>query len=111
MSDSYQPIYEAVRSRIQGGDVGAAVETAVREAFGMANHHMASIADGYATTAYEQQRPSVLFRPALSVDGDQWCALYGDDLQSGIAGFGDTVALAMQDFDMAWNNYKAGEKQ
>ena len=30
-------------------------------------------------------------------DGDKWCALYGEDLQSGIAGFGDTPFLAMAD--------------
>lgn len=28
-------------------------------------------------------------------DGSQWCALYGEDLQIGIAGFGDTPFLAM----------------
>ena len=37
-----------------------------------------------------------------TVDGDQWCALYGDDLQSGVAGFGDSPELAMQDFDAAF---------
>ena len=26
----------------------------------------------------------------LSLDGNQWCALIGEDLQEGIAGFGDT---------------------
>lgn len=30
-------------------------------------------------------------------DGDQWCALYGEDLQVGIAGFGNTPFLAMAD--------------
>jgi len=30
-------------------------------------------------------------------DGNQWCALYGEDLQSGIAGFGNTPFLAMAD--------------
>jgi hypothetical protein len=28
-------------------------------------------------------------------DGNQWCALWGDDIQSGVAGFGDTPALAL----------------
>ena len=27
-------------------------------------------------------------------DGNQWCCLYGKDLMSGIAGFGDTPYLA-----------------
>lgn len=30
-------------------------------------------------------------------DGNQWCALYGEDLQTGIAGFGNTPFLAMID--------------
>lgn len=33
-------------------------------------------------------------------DGNQWCFLYGKNLQDGIAGFGDTI------FDAAWELYK-----
>lgn len=47
-------------------------------------------------------RPSVLYRPTLSKDGDKWIALYGEDLQSGVVGTGPTPAVAMQDFDEAW---------
>ncbi len=46
--------------------------------------------------------PSVVFRPRLSIDGDQWCALYGENLQDGVAGFGSSPEKAMQDFDDAW---------
>lgn len=46
--------------------------------------------------------PSVLYRPAISIDGDKWCALYGEDLQNGVAGFGDSPEQAMQAFDSAW---------
>lgn len=100
--DSYQPIYDAVRSRIQGGDVGHAIESALRDAFGMASHHMACVAQEYAAAAQEQQRPSVLYKPALSIDGNKWCALYGDNLQDGVSGFGDSPEAAMADFDKAW---------
>ena len=31
-------------------------------------------------------------------DGDSWCVLYGEDLQSGIAGFGDTIVEAAEEF-------------
>jgi len=31
-------------------------------------------------------------------DGNQWCYLYGDNLQEGIAGFGDSIYDAMIDF-------------
>lgn len=53
-------------------------------------------------SGYHQTRPSVLFRPRLFPDGDRWCALYGDNLQEGVAGFGSTPAGAMADFDQAW---------
>ncbi|KKN88064.1 hypothetical protein LCGC14_0251360 [marine sediment metagenome] len=46
--------------------------------------------------------PSTIFRPSLSIDGDQWCALYGENLQDGVAGFGDSPAEAMAAFDEAW---------
>ena len=98
--DSYQPIYDAVRSRISGGDVGQAVECALRDA--NLSHHAAMAAESVREAAAEQCRSSVLFRPALSIDGDQWCALYGDDLQCGVAGFGYSPAEAMLDFDRQW---------
>ena len=32
-------------------------------------------------------------------DGDQWCFLFGDNLQEGVCGFGDTPYKAMIDFN------------
>ncbi|HET6788177.1 MAG TPA: hypothetical protein VFH49_09460 [Aquabacterium sp.] len=61
-----------------------------------------SAAAQHESAAIEAQRPSVLFRPSLSVDGNQWCALYGDNLQDGVAGFGDSPEAAMAGFDKAW---------
>jgi hypothetical protein len=49
------------------------------------------------------QRPSAVFRPSLSIDGNQWCALYGANLQDGVAGFGDSPTDAMWDFDRNWS--------
>jgi hypothetical protein len=42
-----------------------------------------------------------VLKPRLTKDGDMWCALYGDDLQVGIAGFGHNPAAALLAFDMA----------
>ena len=99
MSDTYQPIFDAVRSRIGHVDVGQAVESALREAFGHVDHIIRCAAQ---ETVNELQRPAAIFRPALSIDGNQWCALYGDNLQDGVCGFGDTPAAAMSAFDHAW---------
>jgi hypothetical protein len=54
------------------------------------------------TAASLQSAPSVLYRPKLMADGDMWFALYGDNLQEGVAGFGKTPAEAMYAFDEAW---------
>lgn len=50
----------------------------------------------------ERLRPSVIWRPRLSIDGKQWCALYGENLMEGVAGFGDSPDKAMRDFDVNW---------
>jgi hypothetical protein len=50
--------------------------------------------------------PHLLYKASLSLDGNQWCWLYGDNLQEGIAGFGDTPAKAAIEFDRAWGFYK-----
>ena len=54
-------------------------------------------------TSQAQRSPSVLFRPRIYIDGDKWCALYGDNLQDGVAGFGSTPEAAMADFDANWS--------
>lgn len=57
--------------------------------------------------ACDQNAPSLMFKPRLFIDGDQWCALYGDNLQDGVAGFGDTPDKAMRNFDLNWYEQKA----
>ncbi|MDH2239101.1 hypothetical protein N5K27_22590 [Pigmentiphaga sp. GD03639] len=109
MADTYQAIYDAVRSRISGGDIGAAIGEAIgQQAQGLSwaidaiRLEYVQAADAHRRAGEEMQRPSVLYRPSLSIDGDQWCALYGADLQSGVAGFGDSPAAAIAAFDTEW---------
>lgn len=52
--------------------------------------------------ACEQSSAALLWRPRLFVDGNQWCALYGGNLQDGVCGFGDSPDKAMRAFDLAW---------
>lgn len=102
MSDTYQAVYDAVRSRISNADIGSAVENALLQA--NLSHYAMMAGDAVQVATYEYQRPSVLYRPSLGLDGTMWCALYGDDLQNGVAGFGGTPAKAMAAFDLAWLN-------
>jgi hypothetical protein len=60
------------------------------------------------TAGLEMSRPFILLRPKMFPDGNQWCALYGEDLQSGVCGFGDTPEKAAQDFDKNWKWQKLG---
>lgn len=59
----------------------------------------------------ESTRPAVQFRPRVFIDGDRWCALYGEDLQEGCAGFGDSINAAMRDFDANWMASLAPEEK
>lgn len=56
--------------------------------------------------AIQKKRPCYLLRPSLKIDGDKWCALYGDNIQDGVAGFGDTPEKAFIDFDIQFLNAK-----
>lgn len=107
--NSYQAIYDATRSRLSNGDIGQAVEQAVREVNIAHFVEMAAntIAEEACQAAKAHATPSAIYRPAIGLDGDQWCALYGANLQDGVAGFGDTPAAAMADFDKAWTTLKA----
>lgn len=51
--------------------------------------------------------PFYLIRPRLFLDGTMWCALYGDNLQQGIAGFGETPEMAVRAFNDAWKESTA----
>lgn len=99
--DSYQPIYDAVRSRISGGNVSDAVADACRQAFDI-SHTIAILRQDFCIAAGEMARPSVVYKPTLMADGDMWCVLLGENLQIGVAGFGKTVAEAMTNFDQAF---------
>lgn len=53
---------------------------------------------------YEQVEYNLvaMLKPRITKDGNQWCVLYGDNLQDGIAGFGDTPHAAILDFNKAF---------
>lgn len=99
--DSYRATYDAVRSRITNGDIGQAL----REALDF-SHTEAIIRQEILNAAYEQQRPFVLLHPQISLDGDQWCALYGSDMMCGVVGFGASPDEASRNFDKSWYERK-----
>lgn len=102
MSDSYQAIYDAVRSRISNGDIGQAVHDVAWRMFDI-SHTIAIIQQEFCIAASEMARPSAVFKPILTKDGDSWCALYGTNLAEGVSGFGNSPYEAMAAFDKAWS--------
>ena len=50
--------------------------------------------------------PAAIFKPKVFPDGKLWCALYGENLHEGIAGFGETPELAIDDFNATWEKAK-----
>lgn len=61
-----------------------------------------AIYDATIKSLQDYERPSVMMRPRIFIDGNQWCMLYGENLQDGVAGFGDSPMLAAYAFDKAW---------
>jgi hypothetical protein len=67
-----------------------------------ASERITAVLERAHENAVEQGAPFVLLRPRMFRDGNQWCALYGDNLQDGVAGFGSTPAHAAEAFNCAW---------
>ena len=101
MSD-YQAVYDATFLALRRVDLTGPVAEQVQLAFSHAGHVAGMAAEAALTAAYEAGRPAVIWRPRIFIDGGQWCALYGDNVQDGVAGFGASPAEAMSAFDAAW---------
>lgn len=43
-----------------------------------------------------------ILKPSIQIDGNQWCVLYGENLQDGVAGYGNSPHLAVLDFNKSW---------
>lgn len=95
--ETYQAIYDAVRSRIGEFNSDRLIDT-ISMNFDI-SHHMEILRSEFITVAYEMQRPSVLLKPKIYMDGDKWCVLYGENIQDGIAGFGASPQEAFNNFD------------
>ena len=50
----------------------------------------------------QEYQKFAMLKPKVLIDGNQWCVLYGENIQDGVAGFGDTLYLAILDFNKAF---------
>ena len=66
------------------------------------SHEAFCAGQAWQQAAAAHERPCVLWKPRLFIDGNQWCALFGENIQEGVVGFGDSPEEAMWAFDAAW---------
>lgn len=59
-------------------------------------------------TEHARRAPHVLLRPKIEPDGNEWCVLLGDNIVTGIVGFGETPEKACAAFDDAFRNQLCG---
>ncbi len=54
----------------------------------------------------EQQEMNLIsiLKPKIYKDGNEWCVLYGENIQEGVAGFGDTPRKAIYAFNKAFDH-------
>jgi hypothetical protein len=75
---------------------------------------IASILTNYAMAmenhALTLNKPHMLYKPKIYKDGDEWFALYGENIQEGVCGMGKNPGEAMLNFDNAWDKIAAQEK-
>lgn len=57
----------------------------------------------YQNIGWSALRPSIIYKPKLFKDGNMWCVLFGENIQSGVCGFGKSPEKAFLDFDREWN--------
>ena len=80
---NYHAVYDAA-FRVLDCDLASRIQTALSD------------------IVHANSRPSVLHRPQLYLDGNAWCALYGENIQEGVCAFGFSPEEAMRNFDVAW---------
>lgn len=67
------------------------------------NEEQRSIRIYYDLKCELQLLPSTTFKPKIYKDGNMWCALYGENIQEGVCGFGKSPHQAIEDFNRNWN--------
>lgn len=109
MSDTYQAIFDAVRSRISAAHPGQILEQYLSSCFDSSWQNHA--ANAFSEFAYAATRPSSYLPVKVLRDGNAWCCSLhwpkDSDLMEQLVAFGDTPDKACLEFDKIWLN---GEK-
>jgi len=81
-------------------------ETYWKEKLSREQHHLDYEDQSKMNTLVQAEEMNLfsLLKPKVGIDGNQHYVLYGEDLQNGVAGFGDTLMLAIYDFNKSFNS-------
>ena len=68
------------------------------------NHHDNEASSINSQTAQEISEFNLfsMLKPVLKKDGNQWCVIYGENLQEGLVGFGNSPHEAILNFNRQW---------
>ena len=81
------------------------IKALYQESAGITSHNASIDTDAAVARREAAQRmntPFMMLRPRITLDGVKGCAIYGENLQDGVAGFGDSPAEAESAFNVAW---------
>ena len=98
MNDIYQATYDVVSRKIGYFDAGELIDK-INCNFSNIDQYFRNAAD---ELSYELTRPCILYKVIPFKDGNEWCALLGENIQDGICGFGKSPYLALKEFDNAF---------
>ena len=76
-----------------------AIESSQRQHHNEINHQM----NVELLETEQQYKRFAMLKPKVYKDGNKWCVLYGENIQDGVAGFGDTPHKAVIDWEVNWN--------
>ena len=76
-----------------------AIESSQKQHYNEINHQM----NVELLETEQQYKRFSMLKPKIYKDGNKWCVLYGENIQDGVAGFGDTPHEAVIDWEVNWN--------
>lgn len=83
----------------------------IMNAWAEAARSFQGVAHSLEGVATDMAAPHVILRARVYQDGDQWCCLYGENIQEGVCAFGSSPRKACAEFDRIWNGKPSKDKE
>lgn len=86
-----------------------AIQRGIENVYSLAAMHAQEAAMSQHNVEIERGRPFVIYGARVFRDGNQWCALLGEDIITGVTAFGASPSEAVNNFDKAWHKEIAND--